>query len=172
MILNESQWHVRLYRWCRTAWNTFRDDNDWGEQDNLCKYIRSIFVWAPLAVLSQVALFAWAGYVLIYYPITRIGWTGFAYEVFAVLACAVVVLLCSWAAKLLRERRYARKRQRSSGRRESLEYQVKALQNSSPPLKQKGIAFVELVFDFLVAMKEKTCPTIEIVSEERSEKHG
>ena len=172
MILNESQWHVRLYRWCRTVWNTFRDDNDWGEQDNLCKYIRSIFVWAPLAVLSQVALFAWAGYVLFYYPITRLGWFGFAYEVLFVVTIAAIYLLCMHLQKSIREGRSARKRQRSSGRRESLEYQVKALQNSSPSLKRKGIAFVELVFDFLVAMKEKTCPTIEIVSEERSEKHG
>ncbi len=163
MKLQESQWHVQLYLWCRDTWNTFRDDNDWNTHHNLCLYIRSIILWAPLALLSQLALVAWAGYVLVYYPVTRIGWTGFFWEIGVVVGIAFAFLLFMLIRKGIRRlsqawtnRRY-RKLEKLEGTKEDAEEVLVT------PEKDKGPGFIEVVFEYLVAMKQKTCPTIEIV---------
>jgi hypothetical protein len=163
MKLLESQWHVQVYLWCRETWNTFRDDNDWGLRPNLCLYIRSITVWAPLALFCQITLFDWAGYVLVYYPVTRIGWTGFLWEVGVVTTIAIAIILFRLIRRYIRRldhiwtRRRSRKLEKLEGTREDAE---EVLTKSK---RDKGPSFIEVIYNYLVAAKEKTCPSIEIV---------
>lgn len=164
MKLYDTKWYIRLYLWCRDTWNTFRDDNDWDVRHNLCLFIRSIFVLAPLAIFSQLALLASAGYVLVYYPVTRIGWTGFVWEV-----VVVVALFCVYYFFHLIRKAYNFVKKVLKGRHERALIKLgttkhDAVEIVSDKKKSEGPSFVDIVFDYLVALKHKTCPTIEIVT--------
>lgn len=162
MKIHASQWHARLYRWSRDTWNTFRADCDWGARDNLCLYVRTIVLYAPIVIFVHIALLFCAGYVLVYYPVTRIGWTGFWYELVVVASIAGVVLLYKVVRKMSKQLSGVLSPRRT--RRHQAKTSVAVVSGKT---KQKGPSFFEVVFNFLVAVKRKACPTLEIVPDKQ-----
>ena len=72
--LNETTWAGRIYAFAIGIWDAFTmGDND-ARHTNLCTYIRTVFIWLPLVIVTHVAFVLWVGYVLVYFPITTFGY--------------------------------------------------------------------------------------------------
>ncbi len=57
---------------------------------DICQLVRMVFLWAPLAVISHVAVVAAVAFATIYYPVQVFGW-GYGWFWLAVGVCTAVV---------------------------------------------------------------------------------
>ena len=155
MELNPNQWHVKFYFWCLDVWDAFQESHTNRNRSNLCQYIRTIFVWMPLALVANIGFWLYTFYVLIYFPLTHFGvvGSGKGYGTIA-LICGAISLYFYLKAKL-KERR----------EEQQLAADLAAGVSSSGSRhfeeEEKSPGFIEVIWLYLVAMKQKVCPTIE-----------
>jgi len=161
--LERNRWYVQLYLWCLAVWDTFllREAKDLRGRNwlrtNLCQFLRTIFLWAPLVFVMNVGLLAFTCFVLVYYPVTRFGAGGYVKTLVVLAGIAFAgfletILLSKvlrWFADRLLDRAEAFDSEKTSVR--------------SP-------SFASIVFAWLRALKERTCPLITIVDEPTSDK--
>lgn len=160
MELDHKRWYVQLYLWCLTLWDNFlvgeaKDirGRDWSKT-NLCQFIRTIFVWAPLVLAVNAGLLAFAGYVFLYYPVTRFGVGGY---VMTLLAAAIFLGLVCGAAilsfKLL------------GAIRDWFFYRAESSASRRNDSERQSMSFFAIIRAWLRALKERTCPMITFVDE-------
>lgn len=53
ITISEDAWHYQFYKW----WEQKTGGNSWGYRENLCHYMRVIFIWVPLLWFFTVPLF-------------------------------------------------------------------------------------------------------------------
>jgi uncharacterized membrane protein len=163
MELNRNQWHVKFYFWCLDVWDAFLETYTDRHQSNLCQYIRTIFVWMPLAFAMNVGLLLYALYVLFYYPLTRFGVIGsFKGYVTVTLIVGTIYLffyMKKKRAERLREQRWAHERATD----------VNSNDDEAEEKEKRGPGFIEVIWLYLVAMKQKVCPMIEFKAGRKQE---
>lgn len=160
MELSKNQWHVKFYFWCLDVWDAYTESYTDRCRSNLCQYIRTIFVWMPLAIATQLAFYALAFYVLLYFPATHfsVPTTAKTYGVISIVVGAIWLfgIAKSWLEEQDRKRGY-------EAFMESLNEEP--VERAEPvvaePAEEKGPGFIEVVWTYLVAAKRKVCPIIE-----------
>lgn len=154
MELNPNQWHVKFYFWCLDVWDAFLDTYTDRHKSNLCQYIRTIFVWMPLAIVVNVGFWLYVLYTLLYFPLTHFGVAGSVAGYLVVGLIGGSIWLHFFVKEKLAERRRERRwaAERASGIASS---------EATAEKEEKGPGFIEVIWLYLVAMKQKVCPTIE-----------
>src|SRR5438067_1640685 len=101
MNLPKDVWYVKLFRACLYLWASFRCGESW-ERDgfiathehrtNLCFFVRTITVWAPLVIVLHVLAYGAAIAALAIVPIYFFGAGGYGHAliVLAVIGVALV----------------------------------------------------------------------------------
>ncbi len=160
MEFNTNQWHVKLYFWCLGVSDAFLNTYTDKHRSNLCHYIRTIFVWMPLALTVNIAFWLYVFYVLIYFPLTNFGVVnaGKVYGIvgFVTFVCIGSARLFSFVANKLAERRRER---RQAALAEWWDGTTSS--GAAAEKEEKGPGFIEVIWLYLVSMKQKVCPTIE-----------
>lgn len=144
MELDKNSWHTRLYFWSLEVWDQFSDGYTDRSRSNLCHYLRTIFVWMPLAICSNILVYALAFCAFDYFPLTRFGVWGTAQGYFWVAAILGGFLLFRFLKDI-----YDTRAMEAEARRPS-----KLTEDDEPP------GFIRLCWEGLVAAKQKTCPPI------------
>lgn len=146
LTLQSNSLAIRAYTWSRLVWCHFVETNPRNDSGltprNLCQLVRTVFVLMPMAFALNAAAAIWAGYVLLYLPVTTMSWGSAANflmvfgGIAAILGAAYgLILLVEWAAN------------RSSERR--------SYERSAEP--QKSLAW-----EYLKARKAAICPLITV----------
>jgi hypothetical protein len=161
MELDKRQWYVRWFFWSLMLWDEFREDEtSWQFENNgtnLCHFIRVILVWAPLVVVLHLLVYGSAIAVLTAWPIYLFG---FSWYMAALLAIAIVVGAV-WGTK--RASRKAREWRRT--------HPITVLRPTFRRTKTveaapRGPGFFEVLWQYVVAVKSKVCPTITFAREQ------
>ncbi len=160
MELQDNQRHVRFYFWCLDVWDAFCDDWTPRSRSNLCQYLRTMFVLMPLAIFWHVALVCFGVFVLLLYPIATLGWVG----TFALYVLTAMCIGAYISGSYLREKMKEAKREREVTSSTDDEVSVTPI-----PTEDKGPGFLEVVWLYLVAQKQKFCPTIEFRPAQKKE---
>jgi hypothetical protein len=109
----------------------------------------------PLAIVANIAFWAYAAFVLLYVPVTFFGVAGAGGGYLTVALIVGAICLCFYAKKKLeayqREKRW--EAERAAG---MVSNEAKVIHNED-----KGPGFIEVVWLYLVSMKQKVCPTIQ-----------
>lgn len=141
--LDRDSWHVRLYHWSERVRDSFISTNSQPvRRTNLCMYLRTLFVWMPLALLAQVWLVGLVFYTFIYFPLANFG-------LFSMVRAYVIVVLI--IGSILAYYRYKKYRKEQAAMR------------SEPalPAANRGPGLLTVVMVYLRAAKQKICPFIE-----------
>lgn len=153
MELNPEQWHVKFYFWCLDVWDAFVETHTDRDRSNICQYIRTIFPLMPLSIIVNVAFWLYVFYVLIYYPLTSFGVIGSGAGYLAV----AFILGGFWL--FFNKRKELKERRREEQVAEMLSgddyFDDDIAENQS-----KGPGFIEVVWQYLVSMKNKVCVPI------------
>ena len=98
IVLGKNRIDTRLYVWASRTWRAFIAKPDDGREDytNICLYIRTIAVWLPLVLLVHAALIAYAAYVVVIYPIGRIGYHAYGTGTALIVLFAALLTLALW----------------------------------------------------------------------------
>lgn len=120
--LSSDKWHIKVFKWCyQVSVACWRKNPEFWMDDykrtNLCQYIRTIFVAAPLALLLNLAFWLWVGFVFLYWPILHMGFGSYAIGIAVLiggLAAAVGVIYCgvesiTYVSKFCTRRQVARR---------------------------------------------------------------
>lgn len=162
--LDITLWHVRLYFWCLAVWDAFRDSGSNYEETNLCHYIRTIFVSAPLALACQLGILAYAIYALIWYPVTRFGWAWYGRGLLSIGILATVIWTYRFVKSWRKERQWRASLSRATPLRRVLDVEERVLDVEELEYKP---GLLKLIFKWLVAQKRKVCPLISFVRPDR-----
>lgn len=95
--LSANKWHVQLYKWChQVSVACWRKNPEFWMDDykrtNLCQFIRTIFVSAPLALALNLVFWAWVGFVFFYWPISHLGVGSYAIGLGLIAACFAIAV--------------------------------------------------------------------------------
>lgn len=154
MELNPNQWHVKFYFWCLDVWDAFLDTYTDRDRSNLCQYIRTIFVWMPLALVANIAFWLYLVYVLLYFPITHFGVIGIGGGYMTIAIIGGTIGIYFYLKEKLKQHR--REQRRAAERTADV-----ASSDAAVEKEERGPGFIEVIWLYLVATKQKVCPTIE-----------
>ena len=162
MNLNKNQWHVKFYFWCADVFDAYFESYSNRQRSNLCSYVRTIFVWMPMIIALQLTFYAFAFYVLFYFPATHFGGTVTGKFYGVVIAAVAAVLLVAKAKEWL-DNEWQRRlhEQMMTTTDKSVTQKVQPTEAEQTPKKEGGPGFIEVVWTYLVASKRKICPIIE-----------
>lgn len=105
MNLSPNSWHVKTYMFATDLFElwkspTFPREYEGGSIDtNLCPYMRRLLVTLPLLLVFYASVVWFAGYTMIYWPATHLGWPYFRTILLAIAAIVAVIsfiLLMFW----------------------------------------------------------------------------
>ena len=149
MNLNRGQWHVRLFFWALGIWDEFARNGDTSYQyvdgTNLCHFVRTITVYAPLVILLHGGLIAAAVYSVILLPVELFG---------AVTYSRILAGLVLLAGAVIGIKALVRYREKRSWMKPEVRI-VKA-----PPPIATGPSFWAIMLEWLISQKKKICPMI------------
>ncbi len=146
--LHKSQWHVRLFFWALENWDAFSgctSDARMTGRTNVCHFIRTIFVAAPLAFASHAVFAAAVLYVVVYFPVTRFGAVNYVSTLVIFGATVGTVFLIRWLVGLI-----PRRKPRAKPDKQPSEFG------------KKFSGFVDILIEWAVAQKRRVCSLIEI----------
>lgn len=154
MELNPNRWHVKFYFWCLDIWDAFLETHTDRHRSNLCQYIRTIFVWMPLVFVMNIGFLLYVLYTLFYFPVTSFGVMGTVVGYLVIGFIVGSLLLYSFVKEKWAERRRER-------RLVAEQTTSTTPSNAVAEQEEKGPGFIEVIWLYLVATKQKVCPTIE-----------
>ena len=145
------------YRASLRLWLTFTHRSDlegrYEHADNLCHLVRTLAIYGPCVILSQLAAWGWVAFCL-YLPVTWFGWGPYLWRVLIVVgggaaAVGTAVLLIASVLRLI-DRWKARARAVTAG-------EVKPF-----PLRRLAKAYMQS------RLHQKLCPIVSFASRERT----
>ncbi|MEK7566730.1 MAG: hypothetical protein AAB527_01170 [Patescibacteria group bacterium] len=150
MDLDRNKWYVRWFFWSLGICDEFTGGCQ-GEYHNngtnLCHFCRVIFLYAPAVLLLHITLIVFALAVLIPFPISYFGGSGYLRWLGVIVLMAFIIralkIFLRWFSNLPSRPRKMRKPEK--------------------PVEYAGPSFLELVWEWLVAQKKKICPIIRFV---------
>lgn len=150
--LSSNKWHVRLFKWCyQISVACWRKNPEFWMDDykrtNLCQFIRTIFVSAPLALLLNLAFWLWVGFIFLYWPISHLGFGSYAIGIGLIvggLAAALGVIFGAIEGTTYVVKLNSRRRER--------------LRNA--PKKEPGM--LSLIWQYICDRHNQFCVTIKI----------
>src|SRR3989344_237109 len=114
MQLTNNSWYVRWFFWSLGIWGEFRDlpstYDAWNIKEkgtNLCFFIRTMFVSAPLAILLNIITYVVAIASITYFPIKLLGGWGYLYEILIIAFVGGVVFLARYIKRVRMYKKYA-----------------------------------------------------------------
>lgn len=157
MELDKRQWYVRWFFWSLTVWDEFKDhgDSSWRYRNgtNLCHFLRVMLVWCPLVLLLNVAVYGAGVAALTALPIYFWGGTGYAYVVGALAIVVGVIISLNALSRRLKE---WERRHPPAPKPEKKKEPPKVAVPAAPT----GPGFWQVVWQYIVASKQKVCPII------------
>ena len=169
MNLDRKSWHVRLFfsshgicdKFTGFDRNWYYDDFDrsWyydDESTNLCHYVRVILLYAPLVFLAHLIFLAAALYVLILLPFQLFG-TGYWYAIGIIAALAALAGIAVWFHRRW-EFVWSKKHEEKTSQPTP----------EPEPVKVKRPGFFEVLWNYLIAVKQKICPTVNFYTQEEA----
>lgn len=158
MNLNRQQWYVRWFFWSLGVWDTFldRDGALYMERHgtNLCFFLRTMFVWAPLILVLHAIVYGAAIAALTIVPIYLFGGSGYFWSIGAIVTLFLIIFGEKALRNHLRDRSYQR-RQAADG--------AEAISTESVPA---APSFFRVLWEWFVAQKKKICPMITFPKQE------
>lgn len=156
MKISPDSWHYKLYvfmcQW-NAAWRGKNDYWEYPRQGNmigLCPYMRMILIWGPLAILSNLIPIAAIVGTFFLFPASLNGVVGIAWLLGTIFALAAGILGIGYVSHLIGKLEEGR-------RREKLDREFFEDEPSKPTKTFRG-----LVWDYVVAVKTKMCPVLEV----------
>lgn len=154
MKINQNSWHYRLYNFMaqwHAVWLVNYDYLNAGKPTNgkigLCPYMRTILIWGPLAILSNLVPFGMLYLTFFVIPIELNGAMG-VYWLFGVLVGLIItVVLIILLSEYQENRRNARMSQ---------------VKNQDEAEQDQSDSFWSLVKEYLVSLKTRICPVLEV----------
>ncbi len=156
MELNPNHWHVKFYFWCLDVWDAFLDTHTKRHTSNLCQYIRTIFVWMPLALVVNVGFWLYVFYALLYFPLTHFGVVGTAAGYLAIGLFIGAIWAFTWLYSFTEDRLDDRRYERHRAARRAAIIALGGVTEQE----ERGPGFIEVIWLYLVAMKRRVCPMI------------
>lgn len=152
--INPKSWHYKVYvfmsqwnaAWCHES-NYEMYPND-GKMIGLCPYMRMIFIWGPMAILSNLIPFGALFIVFFAAPFKAAGFVGIAW----LFGTIMTIVLAIVAFGFLYDVRIARKDAKESAL-------LKLRQDWD---EEKPETFMSLLRDWLKSYKTKICPVLEM----------
>ena len=152
MDLNRSKWYVRWYFWSLGIMDEFWESYTVEEKEqtgtNLCAFMRTIFFSAPLVLLLSATMYTSALASVTVWPVYLFGFKVYGVGLGAVI---VLVLLIALVVHLL-DKRAKRK----------LEQPTKSTKTDTT-----NPSFVRVVWRWMSAKKQKFCPLVTFVKENK-----
>jgi len=166
MKLNKGTFAYTVYTYCfvfarklfnDTTWSMYHDRMfDIPNNTNLCKFMRSVFIWSPIYFLLIIGLVGGYGYAIFYLPYLYGGAVGY-YNIYGVPLIAVGVIAASAAIIRLilgapivkddddykEEKKLAKLKRQEEGK----------------------YTMWEIIVKYYKSTKEKVCPLIEVIDE-------
>jgi hypothetical protein len=183
MKVNKQSWHAKVYNWHHKLFNDYETDSS-----NLCPYVRTVFIWAPLLwvfIVGKVIPKVYNGFIWLAAIISGLSYWGYTknrvvfWGVLVVIATAVTI--AGLAVGLVEYAKYRRTLERNrlrelmtaeewddyrwAGR---LPVRLRAPATNNPIVNgwrrlRGGVAAgVDLLRDYASATHDKICPLIEI----------
>ena len=147
MNISRNSWHFKVYLQCR-KWTEYwingtpEDCVRVGKVVGLCSYMRTILLWGPLAVLSNLVTFFVIYMVLFYFPFTMDGVAG----IFWLWVAGLVIASACFVGIMIRELIHKDDEKTSED-------------------DEKPAGFMSLSKEYLIAMKTKVCPLLNVTEE-------
>lgn len=161
MTLNERLWYVRLYFWSASICDEFTEGGmEWRARErgtNLCQFLRVIVVYMPAILLLHVALYGGAITAITAVPIYLMGMVWY----FAVAGAVALIIGIVYAIKWYR-RIQLRGAARNEAGTETKPAPVATPQPATSP------SFGSIVWQWLVAQKQRVCPLINFNAQEHA----
>jgi len=162
MDLNKSKWYVRWYFWSLGICEEFRDHHGLIYQaenrgTNLCAFMRVIFIYAPLILLFHAIVYVAALATITVLPIKLFGLKWYGVGVGAVAGLILLVLLVVNLVMWLLDKWWLAR--------------VNAQGQEAKPTNTDAASpgFVHVLWQWVVAKKQKLCPLITFVEREKKE---
>ena len=160
MELKSNRWYVQWFFLSLHIMRRFTGkDEEWRykrQGTNLCQFMRVTLIWAPLIVLLNVVMYGLVLGAIVIVPLREFGVWGtlsiFGVILAIILAIAVFIFLI-WGAHVLKDTIEDRVPDITAAMRERKER--KAAERA-----RKGPSFGSLVWQWVVATKQRFCPTI------------
>lgn len=150
ITLSKDSWHVRWFMWSSDVWQEFRNGHAMHDlQTNLCYYVRTTLISAPLVLLINAAVYASALICITYTPITLFGWGAYLICLGWIGLIALTIFLINKLPekKLTEEQALAKIRMAEAKRLRKL---------------ARGPSFLSLTWHWLINQKKRVCPIINL----------
>ena len=153
MDLNRNKWYVRWYFWSLEICEEFTENyGNWMDKEqngtNLCAFMRTILIYAPLILLFHAVVYAGALAIVTILPIYLFGLKGYGLGVGVLVGFYIFVFLAISLGVWLRNK------QKSGSLTKK-----QAVVNSDP-------SFVCVLGRWVVAKKRRICPLITFVKQD------
>lgn len=170
MDLDKRQWYVTWFFVSLAVLDKFRGRTSWDSDldryrngTNLCHFIRVILLWTPLVYGFHILVYGTAIAILTYWPIRLFGFNGYVATIIGIVTFVIVVVAVAFvlqglvnAVAFIRDKQDERAEERARQESDSDE-DVPAPQ---PARVRQGPSFGEVLWNYLVAVKQKVCPII------------
>jgi hypothetical protein len=158
MKISADSWHYRLYvfmsQW-NAAWRGKHDPWEYprgGHMIGLCPYMRMILIWGPLAIFSNLIPIGAVIVTFFLFPAAMNGGLGVAWIFGFFITLGAVIFGIGYIYHLIGRLEEGRKRNQITRQQEE-EFEEKT-------------TFRGLFWGFLVAVKTKMCPVLELKSDD------
>lgn len=154
ITLSKDSWHVRWFMWSSDIWQEFRNGHAMHDlQTNLCYYIRTTLISAPLVILINLAVYVSALICITYIPITFFGWGVYfnILELVGFVALAIFLISKIPEKELTEEQALAKENLAEAKRLRKL---------------TRGPSFLSLTWHWLINQKKRVCPIINLEEQE------
>ena len=156
MNLALNVWYVRWFFWSLGILYQFKDvySVPWKIEDtqkrgtNLCMFVQSMLIWAPLVIILHLVLYGSALAALTAIPIYFFGFWGYAWGVGSIGGVIAVIVAALWCLKWSIEQREKRRAAANTQKKEEKPSSKKA--PSAP-------SFFTIFWRWIVAKKQKFC---------------
>lgn len=136
--------------WSSDVWQEFRNGHTMHDlQTNLCYYIRTTLISAPLVILINAAVYISALICITYTPITLFGWGVY----FSILGLTGLIALAAFLINKIPEKKLTE---------EQVLAKTKMAEAKRLRKLARGPSFLSLIWHWLVNQKKRVCPIINL----------
>jgi hypothetical protein len=157
-----TKWYVRWFFWSADIWLTFRE-REYAMMElrergtNLCFFIRTMFVSAPLVILLHIFVYGTAVVAVTYWPVKVFGAVGYLSTLLVGGSIALTIFLRNKSRESKRKLEETRQRVMAQYT-EAMVAEYVALP-ASP-------TFRSVAWEWILAQKKKVCPLITFTRQE------
>jgi hypothetical protein len=109
--------------------------------------MRMILIWGPLVMLTYTIPIGALGFAMFHFPMQAGGIAGLGWLMLVIFGDAVIIALIAWRANMSEETDYEEEHRKREERKKQIE---------------ENPGFLRLAWHFLVALKTKICPVLEV----------